>query len=286
MTGLAIGLVLVSACMHAGWNLLAKRARGGAPLIWLFDTLTVAIFAPVIVVALFFIPFELSPVALLFMAVSAVLEVAYFILLQRGYRLGDLSLVYPLARGTGPVLATTAAIAFLGERPSLLALAGVVIVAVSIFAMTGGKASLNGKKARLAAMYGVLTGVFIAGYTLWDKQAVSAYHIEPLYYYYGMVIFKVLLLTPYAWRKKEQVRFEWKTHRLEAVGVAVGGTLSYLLILSVLRFSPVSYVAPFREISILFGTILGWRLLSESEARRRLPAALGMVIGVIALASG
>ncbi|MBN9391045.1 MAG: EamA family transporter [Chloroflexi bacterium] len=286
MTGLAIGLVLVSACMHAGWNLLAKRASGGAPLIWLFDTLTVVIFAPVIVVMLFFVPLELSPVTLLFMAVSAVLEVAYFILLQRGYRLGDLSLVYPLARGTGPVLATTAAIIILGERPSLLAIIGVIIVAVSIFAMTGGRASLNDKKARLAAMYGVLTGFFIAGYTLWDKQAVSAYHIEPLYYYYGMVIFKVLLLSPYAWRKRAQVQFEWKQHRLEAVGVAIGGTLSYLLILVVLSFSPVSYVAPFREISILFGTLLGWRLLSESEARRRLPAALGMVIGVIALALG
>lgn len=286
MTGLAIGLVLVSACLHASWNLLAKRASGGAPLIWLYDALTVVIFAPVIVVALVFIPFEISPVALLFMAVSAVLELAYFIFLQRGYRLGDLSLVYPLARGTGPVLATSAAIAILGERPSLLAIIGVVIVAVSIFAMTGGKASLNGKKARLAAIYGLLTGVCIAGYTLWDKQAVSAYHVEPLFYYYGMVIFKMLLLTPYAWLKRAQVRSEWQQHRLEAGGVAIGGTLSYLLILIVLSFTPVSYVAPFREISILIGTLLGWRFLSESEARRRLPAALGMVVGVIALALG
>lgn len=286
MTGLAIGLVLFSAFLHAAWNLLAKRAGGGAPLIWLFDTLTVVSLAPVVVVALFFLPFELNGVGLLFMAVSAVLEVAYFILLQRGYRLGDLSLVYPVARGTGPVLATVAAITLLQERPSLLAIAGMIIVAVSIFAITGGPFRLTSKDSRMAALYGLLTGVCIAGYTIWDKQAVSAYHLEPLYYFYGMTIFKVLLLSPYAWRKRDRVKFEWRQHRLEAWGVALGSTISYLLILIVLSFTPVSYVAPFREISILIGTLLGWRLLSESEARRRLPAAFGMVVGIIALALG
>lgn len=286
MTGLAIGLVLFSAFLHATWNLLAKRANGGAPLVWLYDALTVLIFAPVIVISLFFQPFTFSWSAFAFMAVSASLHLAYFILLQRGYRVGDLSLVYPLARGTGPVLSTTVAILLLGERPGILAIIGAILVAGSVFFLTGGPRIFSGKNSRRAVGYGLLTGVFIAGYTLWDKQAVSVQDIPPLVYYYGSVVLRVLFLSPYAWRVRDKVAFEWKFHKMEALGVAVMGTVSYFLILSVLVFTPVSYVAPFREISILIGTIMGTRLLSESEARRRLPAALGMVIGVIALALG
>lgn len=286
MTGLAIGLVLISAFLHATWNLLAKRAGGGAPLVWLFDALTVVIFAPVILVSLFFEPAGFSLGAIGFMVVSATLHLAYFILLQRGYRFGDLSLVYPLARGTGPVLSTTIAIIILGERPSLLAIAGAFLVAASVFTLTGGPTKLAGKGPRWAVGYGLLTGVFIAGYTLWDKEAVSAYHIPPLLYYYGSVVVRMLLLSPYAWKVREQVHFEWTHHRFEALGVALLGTISYFLILSVLVFTPVSYVAPAREISILIGTIMGTRLLAEGDGLRRLPAALGMVVGVIALALG
>ncbi len=286
MTGLAIGLVLFSAFLHATWNLLAKRANGGAPLVWLFDALTVVIFAPVIGISLFFQPFQFSWGALGFMAVSASLHLAYFILLQRGYRVGDLSLVYPLARGTGPVLSTTVAILILGERPGPIAIAGAFLVAASVFFLTGGASKLTGKSSRWAVGYGLLTGVFIAGYTLWDKQAVSAYDIQPLLYYYGSVVIRVLLLSPYAWQVRDNVAFEWKHHLFEAFGVSILGTVSYFLILSVLVFTPVSYVAPAREISILIGTVMGTRLLSEGDGRRRLPAALGMVIGVIALALG
>lgn len=286
MTGLAIGLVLFSAFLHATWNLLAKRANGGAPLVWLYDALTVVIFAPVIIISLFFQPFEISWGALGFMALSASLHLAYFILLQRGYRAGDLSLVYPLARGTGPVLSTTVAILILGERPGPIAIAGAFLVAASVFFLTGGPGKLIGRSSRRAVGYGLLTGVFIAGYTLWDKQAVSANNIPPLIYYYGSVLIRVLLLSPYAWQVRDKVAFEWKQHRFEAFGVAVMGTVSYFLILSVLVFTPVSYVAPAREISILIGTLMGTRLLSEGGGRRRLPAALGMVIGVIALALG
>jgi drug/metabolite transporter (DMT)-like permease len=286
LTGIAIGLVLASAFLHASWNLLAKRAGGGAPLVWLFDALTLVIFAPVILVSLFFVSYEFSLGALGFMVVSAGLHLAYFILLQRGYRIGDLSLVYPLARGTGPVLSTIVAIIILGERPSLLAIVGAFLVAASVFALTGGPGKLAGKGARWAVGYGLLTGVFIAGYTLWDKQAVSAYGIPPLLFYYGSVMVRVLILCPYAWHMRDKVRFEWDHHRFEAVGVALLSTISYFLILSVLVFTPVSYVAPAREISILIGTIMGTRLLAEADGRRRLPAALGMVIGVVALALG
>src|ERR687885_262346 len=99
-------MVLTSAFLHASWNLLAKRAGGGAPLVWLYDLVALALFAPLALVIFLLGAALPGPITLVFIVGSALLHLGYFILLQRGYRSGDLSLVYPLARGTGPVLST------------------------------------------------------------------------------------------------------------------------------------------------------------------------------------
>src|SRR5690349_16047947 len=99
------------------------------------------------------------------MVVSGALHALYFLLLQRGYATGDLSLVYPLARGTGPLLSTTAAIVFLGERPSPLALAGAAVIILAVFSLMGRPGHASGSGMGFA----LLTGAAIAAYTLWDK---------------------------------------------------------------------------------------------------------------------
>ena len=106
------------------------------------------------------------------MAGSAALHTGYFVLLNQGYRSGDLSLVYPLARGTGPLLSSAAAIAFLGERPSLLGLSGALLIIAGVLVLTGNPEQLRRAGARAAMQYALLTGAFIAVYTLWDKQAI------------------------------------------------------------------------------------------------------------------
>jgi len=116
VTAFALALVLSSAVAHATWNLFAKRARGGVPFLWLALTLAIPLYAPVAIAVLILTGPRIGPLELLWMLGSAALNVAYFIFLQRGYRAGDLSVVYPLARGTGPVLATIAAILIFGER--------------------------------------------------------------------------------------------------------------------------------------------------------------------------
>ena len=126
MSTFALGLILISAVAHATWNLYAKRASGGPAFVWLFDVASTLLYAPL---ALIVVLRPHAPITLLgfgFIAGSAVLHLAYFLMLQQGYRIGDLSLVYPLARGTGPMLSTTAAILVFGERPGPLALAGAV----------------------------------------------------------------------------------------------------------------------------------------------------------------
>ena len=135
MTAAALGLILVAAVLHAPWNLLAKRAGGGPAFVWLYGTTSALVLCPFAACIFGFQRPAAFARGLAFMIASAVLHAAYFIVLQLAYREGDLSVVYPVARGTGPVLSTIAAIMFLGERPSALALFGAVLVALSVFAL-------------------------------------------------------------------------------------------------------------------------------------------------------
>lgn len=284
MSLLAIGLVLLSAILHATWNLLAKRAQGGASFTWLYDVLALIIFAPVVLcyILIFHISFSVWTVG--WIIGSGLLELAYFLLLQRGYRLGDLSLVYPVARGTGPLLTTIVAVLILKEHPTALALLGTVCVVGGVLLIAWGPQRLSDKRSRLALLYGVLTGCCIAGYTLWDKEALSVGLLAPLVLYYGTVCLRIPVLTPFAIRHWSEVRMHWRIHRLEAFGIAMLNTLSYVLVLTALTFTPVSYIAPAREISVLFGTLLGTQLLAEGEKKRRLIAAGIIVVGIVALA--
>lgn len=286
MTLFALALVLAAAFIHATWNLLAKRAGGGVAFVWLFGALSATIYAPLAVGIVLLGKPHIGNAELGAILGSAVLHLAYYLVLQRGYRVGDLSLVYPLARGTGPMLSTAAAILIFGERPTPVALAGAAMVVGSVFVLTGSSRRGSGTSARWAVAYGLLTGLLIASYTLWDKRAVSVLMIPPLLLDWATSVSRAILLAPVAVRRWEEVRKEWRVHRLEALGVAALNPLSYILVLTAMIFTPVSYVAPAREISILVGAVMGARLLSERDAPRRLAAAGAMVLGVVALALG
>jgi drug/metabolite transporter (DMT)-like permease len=282
----ALILILAAAVIHATWNLLNKQASGHPTFTWLVAVLSAAFYAPATITIIEIWRLKIGFVEVGMMAGSAALHTAYFVLLNQGYRAGDLSLVYPLARGTGPLLATIAAIIFLGERPSLLAMAGVLLIIGGVFVLTGNLAKLSQDDNRLAVGYALITGLFIAAYTLWDKQAVSRFAIAPIVLDWGANVGRSLLLTPYALKFSDEAVSEWREHKWEAISVAILIPLSYILVLTAMQFTPVSYVAPAREISILIGTAMGARLLAEGDAPRRLGAACAMVLGVVALALG
>ena len=291
MTLLALALVLAAGSFHATWNLLAKRASSGVSgpaFVWLCTALSTLIFAPVAAIALSENP-HVGTLGLLFMFGTGILHTGYFLSLQEGYRVGDLSMIYPLARGTGPLLASAAAIALFDERPGPLGAAGILLIVSGVFLLawepdSGSRGSA--KKKWLGIAFGLLTGVFIASYTLWDKYAVSDLSLSPILYYWASCLVEALLLTPLALRDKEKVRAAWRAHWLETLGVAVLSPLSYVLVLIALVFTPVSQVAPAREISILIGTLMGGRLLAEGGLRQRLIASGLMVGGIAALAVG
>lgn len=283
MNNVALLLVVVSAFFHATWNLLAKRTNGGATTVWQYDVASTIIYAPLTLVLLIVQHVQFGIIALVFICGGGLLHLTYFVLLQRGYRAGDLSFVYPLARGIGPFLATILAITVFGERPTLIAFTGMLLVVAGVFIIVGGPRILQKVHSRWALIYALLIGVCIMGYTLWDKQAVSSFHVLPILYYYFVIVLRMLLLTPYALRHRKEIRLEWRAHRFDILGIAILSPLAYFLILTALVFTPVSYIAPAREMSVLIGTFMGTRLLAEGNTRRRLLAATVILLGIIAL---
>jgi drug/metabolite transporter (DMT)-like permease len=286
MTAWALTLILAAAVTHATWNFLNKRASGHATFTWIVAVLSAVLYAPASITVIEVWHIDINFVAIGLMAGSAALHTAYFVLLNQAYRVGDLSLVYPLARGTGPLLSSMAAIIFLGERPSVIALVGALLVIAGAVVLSTNLTKLLQSGAREAILYALVTGLFIAAYTLWDKQAVSHFALAPLVLDWGANVGRAVLLTPLALKYPDQTVAEWREHKYEAIACAVLIPLAYILILTALQFTPVSYVAPAREISILIGTLMGTRLLGEGDAPRRLAGACAMVLGVVGLAIG
>ncbi|MFI9387190.1 EamA family transporter [Kutzneria sp. NPDC052558] len=277
MNGFALGLVLAAAVVHAIWNLAAKRVGDGGPaFVFLYYTVSALVFGPIAVVLAFFESPQWT--WLLAAVVTAVLHIAYGTVLQRGYAIGDMSVVYPLARGTGPLLSVLVAVLFLDEHPGWLGLVGALLVVVGVLVIGTGKATPAG------VFYGVLTGAMIAAYTLWDAHSVTALAVPPLVYFGLGSIGESLLLLPTALRAKASVAALWRAHRREVLAVGLLSPLAYLLVLYALQIAPVSLVAPAREISIVVGGVVAWRLLGEAQAVRRLLGSLVVLAGIAAIA--
>jgi drug/metabolite transporter (DMT)-like permease len=289
----AIALILVAAVAHASWNLFSKQASalGAAGFIWLVAVAASIGFGPLAVVLLITSWVHLTALNFAFMAGTGALQSGYFIFLQRGYRLGDLSLVYPIGRGTGALLAAVAGVVILGERPGPAGIAGIALIIGGVIVLSrpgrGQPAARTpGPAAALAVTFAVLTGMFIATYTLWDKHAVTSLHTPPLLQGYAAFPIMSLAFAPLALQDKPLLTEVWRRYRGQVLGAALLAPLAYILVLIALSFSAVSAIAPAREVSVLFGVLLGGRLLGEGSLARRLGGAVAIVAGIIAVAVG
>ncbi len=283
MTLLAFALVLTSAILHATWNYLAKRAGGGTIFVWMFSLAGWLLYFPLALAILVIQQPDLGGAALVAILGTCLLHLVYYLLLQRGYRVGDLSIVYPLARGTGPAIASVGAVLLLGERPSAGVWVGTALLFLGVLILTGDPRALRKNGAAKGVLYGLLVGVSIAAYTLWDKRGVSALLIPPLLLTWASNGFRALALAPQAFRHWEQVKLQWTTNRRPLFGIAILDPLSYILFLLALQSSPVTLLSPLRQSSILIGAFLGIQVLSEDAGRRRLIAAGVMLAGLLAL---
>ncbi|MFD1344607.1 EamA family transporter [Litorisediminicola beolgyonensis] len=276
-------LVLAAALCHATWNLLVKRLNAGAELLWLFSLVTVILYAPFALWAVLRWE-DPSPLAALAIALSTALHLGYFLVLQAGYRAGDLSMVYPTARATGPILSGVLAVLLLGEEVNGTLILGAGVIVFGVFMLTGGFRRRS-RAAALSLAFGLATGAFIGSYTIADAYAVTALAIPPLLVDYASSLGRVVLLAPLANRRRDRVAALWRDHRAEVTGIAIFSALAYILVLVAITFTPVVYVAPLRETSVLFAVLAGSLLLGEGDLARRLGWAAVIFAGVVLLAT-
>ena len=283
MTILALSLVLLAALTHASWNIYAKVAAESRHFVWLFSAGSVLIYGPVVIAVLIVERPVFETRHWLALAATSILHLLYSLSLQTGYRHSDLSVVYPIARGTGPLLSFIGAGLLLGEALTAQSVAGLALIVGGILLVAG----LIGHHRRapgVGVFYGLLTGALIAAYTLNDGWAVKVLLISPFVIDFTGNLFRMAVLAPRAWRDRARVALEARTYRKAVIVVSVLGPLGYILVLYAMRLAPISHVAPARELSTLVGAWFGSRLLREDSGPWRIVGAALIVAGVISLA--
>ena len=280
-----------AALAHATWNIAMKRAgTSGTPFIAATLLVGVIALAPFGVVSLATEPpAQDGWYVVALVAGSATLQLAYFLLLQRGYRLADVGVVYPVARGVGPLLSVVAAILLLGERPGPIALAGalLVVTGVVVIGLAGARrASLDAGRRVRGIRYGAAVGVVIAAYTLWDAAAVTLAGLAPVGYYWASMVVQLLVLGAIALRAPATAAETARAHPIAAVLVGVLSPLAYIAVLFAYQLAPVTIVAPAREVSVVLIALAGWMLFREPHPVRRILGSIVVIGGVALLALG
>ncbi|HEY3196162.1 MAG TPA: EamA family transporter [Candidatus Dormibacteraeota bacterium] len=287
MIAVAIALALAAAVVHATWNVLVK-ITGDPMRTFHRATVVAALVITPPAIAGWFIDGRpgLPPAAVGFAAVSALIELAYLYLLSAAYTRGELSVVYPIARGSAPLLAVMAGLFVLGERLTPAQLIGVTLLLLGILAVTLPQSSGR------ATVPALLTGVSIAAYTAVDRVGVRL--TAPWLYGWLLVVLLALGLVISRWALSRfagrvagaapaptQSPVGWR--QAIVIGLFMWG--GYLLVLLALNLAPLSVVAPVRETAVVGVAVWGvWRLRERQAAGLKLGGALATVIGVALLA--
>ena len=276
----ALLLVLLAALCHSGWNLIVKtdprRLEIQAGALWVGTLMC----AP----ALYFhSPWDMPPQAWVAVAVSAMLESAYVLALTAAYAAGDMSLVYPVARGSGSVLVPPLAVLLLGERLSWQGILGIALVVVGIFLSHGALTGWAAARAHRPALgWALATGVLIASYSLVNKVGVSLVPV-PLYAFL-VFLADAVIVRAVQWGRGAAPAFRrdapWG--RMTAVGVLMMG--AYLAVLVAMAHAPVSYVVAAREVSVVVAALVGVLLLRERHSLARVAGAAVIFGGLCAIA--
>ena len=289
----AIVLVLLAGLIHASWNIAAKKANGDVRFAFFIALFTVVVWSPVGLYLAWQQVCDWSLAAWVCVIASGLIHVAYFIVLLRGYRAADLTVVYPMARGSGPLLSSCIAIFLFGEQLSTLGAGGIVAVAAGVFLIAGGPGIWRNAhtpaqmaRTRLGLVYGLLTGLTIATYTVVDGYAVKVILLSPMLMYYVSSGVQLLSLGAPAFKDRVLLRQHWQAQWKYALAVGAISPVSYVLVLYALQIAPLSHVAPAREVSMLFGALLGGHLLGEGDRGVRLTGAACIGLGVAALSLG
>lgn len=269
-------LALCAAFVHAGWNLLLSRARDSEAATAVALAAGALAFAPVAAAT-----WQVDARALPYAAGSATLELIYLGLLARAYQEGELSVVYPVARGSSPLLILIFSVAVLGATLDTASILGICLVATGVVLVRGTGQSARPRELRMA----LLIGVCIAGYTLLDKQGLK--HAHPLPYLEIVVGIPALIYAPLLARQRGVAALRGELG-WSSVLAGLGMFGAFGLALAAIRLAPSSALAAVqavRETSVVIAVVVARLLLNERVTRRRIAGAVVVVAGVAAIAA-
>jgi uncharacterized membrane protein len=294
MNLIGIGLLFIAAVFHAISHALIKGAKNSAAFSWLMLGASTVFGFP----ALWFLG-TVSIIGWGIIVASGLLEAAYFMSLTKAYSQGDLSSVFPIARGSAPLLTLLWSVLFLNERPTTAGLFGILVIVFGIYLSRLDRISDWNKPLKNfshgGAGWALLTGVFISGYTIIDK--VGTRYFNPAVYLYLVLGVAWIVQMPFRLNtaRRGQILEEigYIKHKvwhfdlfpsLRVIGSMGLGFAAYALVLLAMRTSPVSYVAPVREMSVLLGAWIGVKFMKEHGSIVRIVAATLIVAGIFIIA--
>jgi len=287
MSLLPLSLVILAAFIHATWNLLAKRAAAAGPaFVFASNVITCVAYLPWVGWVLSHGAHVWSLPVIACVVLSGILHLGYSLCLQRGYQVADLSVVYPIARGTGPLLSSIGAFILLRETPSAQGIFGLLAVVAGIgFISTQGDLSAFRKpRGQDGVRWGTATGSLIAGYTVVDGYGVKLLGIHPVVLDWFGNLFRFFMLAPIVLSNPAGAMERMKGHWWLATGVGLLAPMSYILVLSAIEMgAPLSLVAPAREMSMMVGALFGMLILGERVNGWRLIGCAILILGVLLL---
>ena len=290
MNQFAFTLIIISAAMHALWNLLVKRSHHKTVFIWWMFIASGGLFT--VVILTLSQPFQMPDFhTILMVTIGAICFVLYHLFNGRAYRGGDLSVVYPLSQ-TSMIYVPIWGVVLLGEKLSLFGVSGIVLVICGTYSVQMQKLSWAEivrpfRNLKSPSVRDALTAGFIYSIgSLAEKSGVKSY--SPLYFTYILVMIMLFLMSFNILRPKyrRMIGAEFRQHwRL----ILCSGPImmaSFLTFRYGLNLSQVSYAVPVRQVSIVMGVLIGILFLKESYGRIRLVSALFIMAGVALIRLG
>lgn len=265
-------LALLAAILHASWNAFL---RSGADRFWMMTVMNLAITVAALPVAL------ISPLPVAdawpYIIGSSLFQVAYGLLLVAAYRHGELGQVYPIIRGSAPLLVTAGSFFLMGEVLQPLAMLGVLLIVLGIMTLALGKARASGA----SMLFALATGVAIAGYSTLDAIGIRVAVERPPYIAW-VFIFPGLLLTAAYMIMRGPLRIDIRSPETrKAIGGGLVSLLSYGTVLVAYSLAPAGPVSALRETSVVFAALIGWKFLGERLTQRRILACIVVAAGAV-----
>ena len=274
MDGTTTGVVLLAALLHAGWNAVVK---GGGDRF----ALMVILWGVAGAVSLAILPFLAppAPASWPYIAASVLLHIGYALFLAFAYDHGDFSQVYPIARGSAPLIVTVVSIGFLGAQLAPLAVIAVLLIICGIVSLARGKDAIQLRP----LAYALGTGLFIAAYTLVDGTGARLAGSAHGYTAWMFALFGITFVALFGGKKAMTIRTSPRRFWLAGIGGGLMSLAAYWVVIWAMTVGPIAMVAALRETSVLFAAVIGAVVFGERLGRRRIIAAAIVLFGVVLL---